>query len=158
MDRFYKVHDIGQNHRMDIHGPGETDMKAIDIQTRLSVARNLERHAEASKRKEKSKSGQSKNRSLTMPENCEVSTSLIQQLSNSRKLEKMRGESWKFRCQQQCVARPEDESTGKPVALRVFARQNTRASLKPTNLRESVWKGLYIKIMKIPLQGTESIH
>ena len=40
-----------------------------------------------------------------------------------------------------------------PVAPRVFARQNTHAPLKPTNLRESVWKGLYVKIMKITLQG-----
>ena len=43
------------------------------------------------------------------------------------------------------LARPEEESTGR-IAPLVFARQNTHASLKPTNLRESVWKGLYMKI------------
>ena len=42
------------------------------------------------------------------------------------------------------------------VAL--FARQNTHASLKPTNLRESVWKGLHTKIMKITLHEKEQIN
>ena len=32
------------------------------------------------------------------------------------------------------------KSTWKPVALWTIARENTLASLKPTNLRESVWK------------------
>ena len=53
---------------------------------------------------EKSKSGLSKNRSLTMLENCVVFTSLIQQMKNSMGLRKMGVESWKFRCQQQCLA------------------------------------------------------
>ena len=44
------------------------------------------------------------------------------------------------------------------VAPRVFARQNTHAPLKPTKRRESVRKGLYIKITKITLQGKETIH
>ena len=47
---------------------------------------------------------------------------------------------------------------GRFVALRLFATQNTHASLKPTNLRESVWKGFQIKIMKITLQGKDSFH
>ena len=38
------------------------------------------------------------------------------------------------------------------------AAQNTLALLKPTNPRESVWKELYIIIMKTTLQGKESIH
>ena len=46
----------------------------------------------------------------------------------------------------------------KLVALRMLARQNTHASLKPTNLRENVWKELYTKIMKTILQGKELIH
>ena len=42
----------------------------------------------------------------------------------------------------------------------VFARQNTHASLKLTNLRESVWKELYTKIMKTTLQkkGVNSLN
>ena len=46
----------------------------------------------------------------------------------------------------------QDESTGRPVAPWVCAKQNTHASLKPTNLRESVWKELFIKVMTIKLQ------
>ena len=71
---------------------------------------------------------------------------------------KKSGESWKFRCQQQCLARSGEESTRKLVALQMLPRQNTHASLKPTNLRGSVRKELYIKIMKTTLQGNESIH
>ena len=40
----------------------------------------------------------------------------------------------------------------------MLARQDTHASLKPTNLRHSVWKELDIKIMKTTLQGKETIH
>ena len=39
-------------------------------------------------------------------------TSLIQQTRSSRNYSKMRLESWKFRCQQQCFARPGEENTG----------------------------------------------
>ena len=46
----------------------------------------------------------------------------------------------------------------KPAALLAFARQNTLALLRPMNLRESVWKELYIKIMKTTWQGKESTH
>ena len=48
-------------------------------------------------------------------------------------------------------------NTGKLVALLMLARQ-THTSLKPMNLRESVWKALYTKIMKTILQGKELIH
>ena len=93
----------------------------------------------------KDKNGRSKNQSLTIVESCEGFTSLIQQVWNSRKLFKMRG-GWEFRCQQHCFARPEDESARKLFALLRLARQNTHASLKPTNIRGRVWKGFYIKI------------
>ena len=71
---------------------------------------------------------------------------------------KMREEGWKFGCQQQWLARPDEESTGKLVGLLVFAKQDTHVSLKPTNLREIVWKELYIKIMKTTVEERESIH
>ena len=70
----------------------------------------------------------------------------------------MRVESWKFRCQQQCLAEPDAQSTGKPVAFWLIARQNTHASLKPTNLREGVWKELFMKVMKIILQEEELVN
>ena len=63
----------------------------------------------------------------------------------------MRGESWKFRCQQQCLARSGKERTRQHVAILMLPRQNTQ--LKPTSLGESVYKELYTKIMKAILQG-----
>ena len=41
-------------------------------------------------------------RAIEKPKLEEVFTSLLQQMRSSRKLSKMRGESWKFRCQQLC--------------------------------------------------------
>ena len=67
-------------------------------------------------------------------------------------VKKTRGQSWKFRCQQQCFARSREERTGKLVTFLMLARQNTHALLKPTNLRESVWKELCTNIMKTILQ------
>ena len=67
-------------------------------------------------------------------------------------------ERWKFRLKQLCFARSEEVCTVKTVALLAFARQNTHASWKPTNLRDSVWKKLYVKIMKTILQERGSIN
>ena len=75
-----------------------------------------------------------------------------------KETKKTRGESWKFRCQQQCLARSGKERTRKLVAILMLPRQNTHASLKPTNLRESDWTELYTKIMQTILRGKESIH
>ena len=85
----------------------------------------------------------------------EVFTSLIQQMRGSKKLFKMCGESWKFRCQQQCLARLEYESTERPVAPQAFARQNTHASFKPTNRMEGTLFACIVEVdesMKITLQ------
>ena len=139
-----------RNHRMDFHGRVETDKKANDIQTRLSVGKMCQRR----RSEEKNKSGLSKNRSQTMLENCVVFTSLTQQMKNSRRC----AESWKFRCRQQRVAEPDAKSTGKRVAFWMVVRQDTHASLMPTNLKESVWKELFIKVMKIILQEENLIH
>ena len=62
----------------------ETDKKANDIQTRLSVARNWERHVRSVEAKRKAKVGNRKNWGFTMPENCVVFTSSIQQMKTSR--------------------------------------------------------------------------
>ena len=93
-----------------------------------------------------------------MLENWEVFISLTRQMQSSRNLLCTRGKSWKFRCQHPGHARSGEESTRRLVELLVRARQNTHSSLKPTNLRESVRKELYIKIMKTTLQEKESIH
>ena len=70
----------------------------------------------------------------------------------------MRIESWKFRRQLQCLAKPDAKTTGKPVALRKIVRQNMPAPLKPTNPRKNLRKDLFIKVMKIILQEEEVIH
>ena len=104
----------------------------------------MERHGRSSATKRKTKAGYRKNQSLTTLEDCAILTSLIHMTWSSKKPFNMRGESWKFRCQQQCLARFGKESTRKLVALLMLPRQNTHASLKPTNLRESFWKELYM--------------
>ena len=75
-----------------------------------------------------------------MLEFCVVFTSLIQQMKNS-----WRVESWKFQCQPQCFAEPDAKSTGKLVAFWLIVRRNTQASLKGTNLLESLWKELFYR-------------
>ena len=59
-------------------------------------------------------------------------------------MKKTRVESCKFRCQLQCPAKLDARSTGRPVPLRRSARQTTLALSKPTSLRESAWKDLFI--------------
>ena len=80
------------------------------------------------------RSGLSKNRSSTI----QVFTSLIQQMQSSRKLQKILGASGKVRCQQLCLARSMGRKYCETCSILLFARQNMYASLKPTNLRESV--------------------
>ena len=108
--------------------------------------------SDAGQRKEKQKCAIEKPNS-TMLEGCEGFISSIRKMKRARKPSKnTHGKRWMFRWKQPCLARSEEVSTGKPAAL-AFARQNTHASWKPTNLRESVRKELYTKIMKITLQG-----
>ena len=111
--------------------------------TKKQTTSTPDRHVRSGATERKIKVRVSTNRSLTVLKGCEVFTSLIQQMRSSRKLKKMRGESWRFRCQQQCLAEPDAKRTGKLVAFWTIVRQNTHASLKPTNPRESVWNLLY---------------
>ena len=78
-----------------------------------------------------------------MLEGCEEFTSLIQQMRNSRKLfDKIRGESWKFRCQQLRFARsggrkyketcPNPDAPKTKYACIVEANESTRKRLEGT--------------------------
>ena len=58
-----------------------------------------------------------------MPENCVVYSPLILMMDSFRILWRIRVESWRFRCQQQCLAEPNAKSTGKPAALRKIVRK-----------------------------------
>ena len=143
-----------KNHQTQKHGP-ESGWR----RSKRHPGQRFGKKCQKQRIEKNNKSVLSKNRSVTMREGWEESISLIQQMRSSRKLSKMPGESWKFRCRQQCLARPREESTGRLVALLVLTRQKTHASLKPTNLRENVQKELlHIKIMKTTLQEKESVH
>ena len=144
VDRFHKIHDIGwKNHQMDI--PGGDWQESKRHPNRTLCGQKFGKICQKRRSEENSNSGLSKNRSLTMLENCVVLTSLIHQMKNSKKFWKMRVESWKFRCQQQCLPDPGANSKGKHVTFRIIVRPNTHASLKPPNLQKSVWKDLFIR-------------
>ena len=76
----------------------ETDKKANDIQTRLSVARNWERHVRSVEAKRKAKVGYRK----TEASQCQKIAWCLLDWSRRWRIqgnfEKMRVESWKFRC------------------------------------------------------------
>ena len=93
--------------------------------TRKRTTSRPDTHVWCIEMQRKAKSGLSKNRSSTMLENCVVFTSLIQVMKNSSMSWRMHVESWRFRCQLQCLARLNVISTGRPAALKISARQNT---------------------------------
>ena len=66
---------------------------------------------------EKSKSGPSRNRSLTMLAIAWYLFHWSRRWGIQGDYEKNRVESWKFWCQQQCRAEPDAKSTGTPVAF-----------------------------------------
>ena len=119
-----------KNHRMDIHGPGrETDKKRNDIQTRLSVARNLERHVRSVEAKKKRKWALEKKK-----------------LDNARKLRGIylidpADEEFKDILKNAC----EKVGSSDGSVLDTRETKYACASLKPTILRESVWKEPFIK-------------
>ena len=100
----------------------------------------------------RSKSGQSRNRRSTMPDNYVVFISLILKARNPSLPSKALA-SWKFRCLQQCLVKLHfAEVAGKPAALLKNTRQNTLVLLKLRNQWESEWKELLTDIMMITLQ------
>ena len=91
--------------------------------------------SDASKRKEKQQ-WPSRNPNSIMPEDCVVFTSMILMMRN-KGIMKMRVESCKFQCQQQCLAKLHCAGVaGNPAALLENTRQNTFVLLKPMNLWE----------------------
>ena len=57
------------------------------------------------RRRKQNKNGLSRNQSSTIPDNWEEHTSSNQTMKSSSSQRKPLGESWKFRCQQQCLAK-----------------------------------------------------
>ena len=146
------------NHRMDFDGPrrdwqenkrppGQTSCGHKSGNIRL-MHRNAKR----------SRSGQLRNQSSRMPEDCVVFTSLIVMMRNWRISWRMLVESWKFRCQPQCLANFNKACTKKLVAQLENTRQNMFVLLKPTNLWGYAYKVLITRIMTIILQEKVWIH
>ena len=150
VDRVHTIHNTEwKNLQTDVHGPGAADEETNDIQARSPVAKDVEKSVRCSATKRKTK--------------------LVDRETEARQCKKVerylfhRSGRWRWRKLEvpmpaACLAEPDAKSTGKPVAFWIIVRQNTHASLKPTNLRESVRKELYIKVMKTTLQEQESIH
>ena len=88
-----------------------------------------------------SKNGLSRNRSSIMPEDYVVSSTLV--------------ESWKFRCQQQCLVQYQQIAAVKPAATLGNARPNMFVLSMPTNLWGSDWKVCHTGITKITLLQKE---
>ena len=97
-----------KNHRMDFHGLERHWQVNKRHPDQTLCGQRFGKTCLTSRNAKKNKSGLSRNRSSTMLENCVVFTSLIQMKKNSRISWRMRVESWKFRCQQQCLARPKE--------------------------------------------------
>ena len=125
------------------------DKEANNIQAWLPVNRDSDKFVRCSATKKKTQSWLSKNRSSKMKEGWEVFTSagaadaeFEETIYNGA--EKV-GSSDASSCALQDQGK---KSTRRLVALLILTKQNTHASMKPTNLQESAWKDLYTKIMK----------
>ena len=147
-----------KNHRMDIHGPGGDCEESKRPPDQALCGQRFGKICGKRRNAKKSKSGLSKNRGLTMPEQLRDIYFIDpsdEEFKDIMKKKKTLVESSKCRCQLQCLAKLDARSTGRPVALKRSARQNTLALSKPTSLRESAWKDLFIKPMHIILLEKE---
>ena len=139
-----------QNLQTDFHGPGSGWQRSKQSPGAITSGQRCGKTCQMQLNEKKYKSGLSKNRSSTNARRLRGIYSLIQQMRSSRKLLKMRGESCKFRCQQLCLERSEEERTRKLVAI-----------CSQDQIRMHRWsrrKELSIKIMNTTLQEHESIH
>ena len=144
-----------KNHRRDVHCPRRDWQENKRPLDQALCGQRFGRICPMRRSVKRSKSDPSRKQNSTVPENCVVFTSLILMMENSKISRRMH---WKFRCQPQCLAKFNMRSTGKPVALKMKARQNTLALLRPVNLRGSAWKELFADIMKIIMQEKEWVH
>ena len=123
------------------------------------MARDMERRVRSSATKRKTKVGYRK----TEAWQCEKIARYFLHWSSGCGVQRnyliTRGGSWKFRCQQQCLARSGVESRRKLVALLMLPRQKYACIVEADeSTRKRFWKEPYTKIMKTILQGKELIH
>ena len=97
----------------------------------------------------RSRSGISRNRSSIMPDNYVVSSSLNQMMKKLNTPWKTLVDSWKFRCQQQCLLRHQQIAAVKPAAILGSTRPNMLVLSMPTNPWAHDWKVCRTGITKI---------
>ena len=118
----------------DINGPGGEWQENKRPPDQTQCGQKFGKTCPMERTAKRSKNGQSRNRSSTTPEDWVVSSSLNLRIKNSDTSSKMIVESWRFRCQQQCLVRLQWIAAEKPAAVLRKARQNTLVLLKPMNL------------------------
>ena len=148
------------NLQTDICGPGDTDKTAVNIQARLFYGQNSGRNWEEMLSWRRDINGPMKNRNSTMPEDYEEFTSLTLRTRNSKKPLKMLARNWKRRMAPAVLCKT--SKTCKHGVTRGKNQwdqiKNLRASWKPVNPQDCVWKTLYRIIMRTILQEKGTIH
>ena len=128
---------------------GETDKTASDIQARSFYGQNSGEGRQRTLRWERSINGQLQNQSSIMQEDYEEFISVTLKTRRSKKPFRMLARNWKHQCLPPCLARlVRKTSMERPVADPMSSNQNLRASWKPVNPQECVWKNLYRIIMR----------
>ena len=100
-DSFYWT----KGHLTDIHGPVRRLTRNQTTSRPDKVGQLCGSICRMQQKRMQSKNGLSRSQSLIMPDNCKESSSLNQMTKNSNSQWKPLVESWKFRCQQQCLAK-----------------------------------------------------
>ena len=142
MDRVHTIHHIGQRLPDGFTWSGERfDEETNDIQALLILARHMERHV---------RSNATKKWAIEKPklEDCAVFTSLIQRVQISKKTIRNARKKLEVPMPAAMPCKIRCRTCKELVTILMLPRRNTHASLKPTYLRESVWKELHTKIMK----------
>ena len=94
-----------KGHLMGTHGSGETCEENKRLQDPKIYGQICGSICLMQRRRKQNKDGLSRNQSSKMPDNCEEYSSLNQMTKSSSSQWKPLVESWKFRCQQQCLAK-----------------------------------------------------
>ena len=125
-----------KGHLMDFHGPGWDLQGNKQPQDPIMYGRICGSICLMQRKRKQRKNGISRNQSSIMPDNWKESSSLNLMMRNSETTSKTFGESWKFWCQQQCLAKYRYRAVEKPTAILGNARRNTLVLLMPTKARD----------------------
>ena len=144
-----------KGHLTDIHGPGWDLRGNKQPQDQTKYGQMCGSIFLMQRKVKQSKNGLSRNRSSIMPDNYVVSSSLNQMMNNLNTPWKTLVESWKFRCQQQCLVKHQQIAASKPAAVLGNERPNMLILSMPTNQWGQDWKVCHTGITKITLLRKE---